>query len=76
MQTKAIRAKTSFSLKDDLFNQQSLSELSVRIAAAHPGFGRAEFEKQVISRFPELELKERINWIVTALGAHLPVEYR
>ena len=75
-QTMGIRAETSFSLKDDLFNHQSLSELSVRIAAARPGFGRAEFEKQVLSRFPELELKERINWIVTVLEAHLPGEYR
>lgn len=71
----SIKAAPSFSLKDHLFNAESLSKLSVRLGAAHPGFPRKRFERTVLARFPELELKERIGWIVTGLEAHLPARF-
>ena len=71
----AIKAETTFSLKDDLFNPETLALLSKRIASVHRGFRRTKFEKQVLDRFPELELKQRIDWIVETLGAHLPADF-
>ena len=72
----AIKADSTFSLADELLNKQTLSLLSKGIAAALPGFRRAKFEKEILSRFPELELKERIKWIVTTLESHLPGNLR
>ena len=68
----SIKAETSFSLKDDLFNAETLAAFSKRIASACPGFRRALFERETLERFDELELKERINWIVEKLASQLP----
>ena len=51
-----------FSLKDQLFNAESVGWLAGRFPFG-PGFAEA-----VLARFPELELKQRIDWI--ALQAH------
>ena len=71
----SIKAKPSFSLKDQLFNERTVGELSARLAAADPDFRGSEFESEVLARFPALELKERIHWIVTVLERHLPAEF-
>ncbi len=71
----SIKAKPSFSLKDQLFNERTVGELSARLVTADPDFRRGEFESEVLARFPALELKERIQWIVTALERHLPAEF-
>ena len=70
----SIKAESSFALKDHLFNAESLARLSSRIATAHPVFPRKRFEHAALKRFPHLELKERIAWIVTCLEPHLPRE--
>ena len=72
----SIKAEPSFSLKDQLFNERSVGELSGRLATADPGFRRSDFESDVLARFPALELKERINWIVTVLEGHLSAHFR
>jgi 3-methyladenine DNA glycosylase AlkC len=71
----SIKAETSFSLKDDLFNKETLAAFSARIASVCPGFRRARFEKETLQRFGELELKERVNWMVEKLATHLPDEF-
>ncbi len=71
----SIKAKPSFSLKDQLFNQTSVGKLSTRLSAADPTFKKKAFERDVLARFPELELKERIHWIVTTLEDYLPAEF-
>jgi 3-methyladenine DNA glycosylase AlkC len=71
----SIKAASSFSLKDHLFNAGSLAKLSARFHAALPAFPRQRFERTVLARFPQLELKQRIDWIVTALEAHLPAAF-
>ena len=71
----SIKAETSFSLKDDLFNQDTVAQLASRLAAAEPGFRRAAFSREVLQRFPELALKERIQWIVRTLEKHLAAPY-
>lgn len=67
-----IKADTSFSLKDQLFNADSVGELAGRLAKVLPEFRRSAFEREVLARFADLELKERIAWIVTVLESHLP----
>ena len=61
----AIKAEASFSLKDYLFNAESVAELSRALKLAYKRFDRKGFEGQVLRRFPELDLKQRINWMVT-----------
>ena len=71
----SIKAEPTFSLKDQLFNAESVGELSAAIAKAQPRFARADFERAVLARFAGLELKDRIRWIVTVLEKHLPADY-
>ncbi len=71
----SIKAEPTFSLKDQLFNAESVGELSAAIAKAQPGFARDDFERAVLARFADLELKDRIRWIVTVLEKHLPADY-
>lgn len=70
-----IKADTSFSLKDQLFNADSVGELAGRLAEVLPGFRRSTFEREVLARFAYLELKERIAWIVTVLESYLPAAF-
>jgi 3-methyladenine DNA glycosylase AlkC len=70
-----IKAATSFSLKDQLFNADSVALLAAALARAQPGFPRARFERAVLARFPELELKQRIQWLVTNLENNLPGDF-
>ena len=71
----SIKAEASFSLADQLFNPQSVRQLAGALQQAHPGFAQDEFESEVLARFPELALKARIDWMVTALERHLPADY-
>jgi len=61
-----------FSLKDQLFNREKVRYLAGLFALADPGFKADEFESQVMARLPELELKQRIDWIAEILGLMLP----
>jgi 3-methyladenine DNA glycosylase AlkC len=70
----SIRAETSFSLKDHLFNEHSVARLADGLAAATKGFQRKRFERSVLEAFPELELKARIDHIVSVLSDFLPAE--
>ena len=71
----AIRKASTFSLKDRLFNRERVRELRRALKSAAPGFPGAAFERKVLARFPELELKERIAWIVTVLETCLPARF-
>ncbi len=71
----SIKAKPSFSLKDQLFNKTAVGKLSTRLVDADPTFRKKDFERDVLARFPKLELKERIHWIVSTLETYLPTEF-
>jgi len=62
----------SFSLKDQLFNADTIGELAAEYAAALPGFDGARFVEIALSRFPELGLLERMEWMADCLEAQLP----
>ncbi len=68
----SIQADTTFSLKDHLFNPDTLAVLAAGVAKAYPGFRRKKFESLVLSRFDQLELKARIDWMAQCLNEYLP----
>ena len=72
----SIKAKPSFSLKDQLFNEQSVRGLSGQLKTVDPAFQARKFERTVLSRFPELELKQRIHWMVSSLEEFLPDDFQ
>jgi len=52
-----MQAKTTFSLKDQLFNKDKVTYLSKLIADVDKDFDDKKYVKDVIKVFPELELK-------------------
>ena len=71
----AIKAATKFSLNDQLFNKDSLGKLTKALGEADSQFNCLEFSRDVLARFPELGLKQRIAWIVSVLDRYLPDEF-
>lgn len=70
-----IKAETSFSLKDQLFNADTVAQLSRGLRHASRSFNSRAFEAEVLAPFAQMELKERINWIVSVLENHLPEDF-
>ena len=71
----AIKADKGFSLKDDLFNKQTVQELAAGIERAYPDFKRQQYTNEAVKAFGNLELKERIDFLVHNLSNHLPADY-
>ena len=71
----SIKAETNFSLKDDLFNKHTVTELARHVQRADPGFKVGQFVRETTARFDDLALKERIHWIVSCLAGRLPGEF-
>ena len=65
----------AFSLKDELFNADTVGYLAGLFASGDPGFPRAAFEAEVLSAFPVLELKGRIAHIAAVLDRILPQDF-
>lgn len=63
-------------LKDVLFNEKSVSFISNNIKNSYEDFDDINFINQTLIKFPELELKERINWITTNLENFLPKDFK
>ncbi|MGB7299738.1 MAG: hypothetical protein WBD34_10490 [Burkholderiaceae bacterium] len=70
-----IQAKTTFYLKNDLFNEKTVGQLANRLSLADKSIDARKFSRQVLKPFESLELKERIHWIVTVLESTLPSEF-
>jgi 3-methyladenine DNA glycosylase AlkC len=68
--------KTSFSLKDFLFNRDKVAKIAGEVKNVYPNFKEKEFVSAVVGAFKNLELKERIAWIRENLQKFLPDEYR
>ncbi len=65
----------TFSLKDDLFNAETLGQLAAEYAAGLPGFPAEEFLDQVMSGLADRGLLERIDWIADCLEPHLAADF-
>jgi 3-methyladenine DNA glycosylase AlkC len=70
-----MKAQTTFSLKDQLFNAEKVAYLTALIEGPYPDFPAEAFAKSVISAFPALELKERVAHMAATLRACLPDGY-
>lgn len=64
----AIKAATTFSLADQLFNADSVTTLAKALTNAWDGFDQKKFINEIIDAFPELGLKDRIRHMVDRLG--------
>lgn len=65
-----------FSLKDELFNRKKVLAISKEITQVYPAFKARAFVNRVTKKFPELELKERIEWIAHCLEFYIQEDYR
>lgn len=63
-------------LKDILFNRAKVEQIADEIQQAHPAFKKSEFVRDVVAKFPELELKARISRIAECLKKFLPNDYK
>jgi len=60
-----------FSLKDHLFNADTIGQLADECAAGLPGFDRGGFFATVMAGLEGRELKARLDWIADCLEPHL-----
>ncbi len=66
----------NYSLKD-MFNSDTLGQLSEAIAAAYPKFPEKTFLNGVFDEdWNQRALKERVRHITETLKKHLPIEYK
>ena len=63
-------------LKEELFNRDKVAMIAAELTTTSRTFDASAFVSRVMSRLPELELKQRISWIVDCLEVHLPADYR
>lgn len=70
-----MQAGKNFSLKDQLFNAETLADLVVGFQRAQPDFPVEAFSAAVLSKFSELELTARIQHIADCLHAVLPSDF-
>lgn len=68
-------ADKTFSLKDDLFNKDSVSYLCSNLKEVYPSFKDQVYLEEALNNFPNLELKERMTYMTTLLYNHLPKDF-
>jgi 3-methyladenine DNA glycosylase AlkC len=73
--SQANRMTEKVLLKDLLFNDAKVERIAGEIHRAYPSFSRDAFSRDVVSGFPQRELKARIAWIAECLKTHLPDDY-
>ncbi len=71
----AIKAAPTFSLADQVFNEQTVETLARSVAQAFPEFDKTRYTRGVLKQFPKLELKERIRCLVDALDDQFPDDF-
>ncbi|UWR16824.1 hypothetical protein [Sulfitobacter sp. M368] len=64
-----------FSLKDHLFNADSVGDLASEFASALPDFDAARFQREALSGFAERELLARMEWMADCLEAQLARDF-
>ncbi|WP_299042492.1 DNA alkylation repair protein [uncultured Tateyamaria sp.] len=69
------RAAATFSLKDQLFNADSLGDLADEFAAGVPGFDRDAFHAAALSGIAERSLMECLDWFAECLEPHLAPDF-
>ena len=71
----AIQKKSTFSLKDHLFNKERVKVLAAQIKAVYPQFEEKKFIQKTARGFAGRELKERMSYLTKMLTEFLPSKY-
>lgn len=66
---------TGFSLKDHLFNADSLRDFSNEISNGVAGFDGAGYQVEVLAGFPQRGLLERLEWMADCLEPRLSPDF-
>lgn len=69
------KAQPTFSLKDQLFNAESLGDLADEFAAGVPGFDRAAFHAAAVSGIAERTLLECLDWFADCAEPYLAADF-
>ncbi|WP_299280451.1 hypothetical protein [uncultured Tateyamaria sp.] len=69
------RALATFSLKDQLFNAESLGDLANEFAAGVPGFDRAAFHAAALSGIADRTLMECLDWFADCAEPYLASDF-
>ncbi len=64
-----------FSLKDHLFNAQTVGQLAAEYAAGVPGFDAERFAAEALSGFAARELMARMDWMADCLEGQLAQDF-
>jgi 3-methyladenine DNA glycosylase AlkC len=64
-----------FSLKDHLFNEQTVGQLASEYAAGVQGFDADRFANEALSGFAERELMARLEWMADCLEGQLASDF-
>jgi 3-methyladenine DNA glycosylase AlkC len=68
-------AQERFSLKDHMFNAQTVGQLAQEYAAGIPSFDAAKFEREALSGFAERELMQRLEWMADCVEDQLSSDF-
>ncbi|MEL7132251.1 MAG: DNA alkylation repair protein [Pseudomonadota bacterium] len=69
------KAKPTFSLKDQLFNADSLGDLANEFAVGIPRFDRGAFHTAALSGVADRSLMECLDWFADCLEPHLAADF-
>lgn len=69
------KAQPTFSLKDQLFNADSLGDLADEFASGVSGFDRNAFHAAALSGIAERSLMECLDWFADCLEPHLAPDF-
>ncbi|MBO9477790.1 DNA alkylation repair protein [Shimia sp. R11_0] len=72
---RGVGVSQGFSLKDHLFNAESMADLAAEYAAGIPGFDAEGFQAEAVAGFPERELMERMEWIADCIEKRLAPDF-
>ncbi|MCX7559450.1 hypothetical protein OS190_07690 [Sulfitobacter sp. F26204] len=68
-------SEEKFSLKDHLFNAETLAQLADEFAAGLPGFDGDRFQVEALSGFGTRELLARLEWMADCLEGQLAADF-
>lgn len=64
-----------FSLKDHLFNAESLRDFADEMSTGIPGFDADAYHATTLAGFAERELLQRLDWMADCLEPYLPADF-
>ncbi|MFY0616859.1 MAG: hypothetical protein JXQ88_05245 [Shimia sp.] len=72
---RGVGVSQGFSLKDQIFNSDSMRELASEFEAGLPGFDANDFHQEVVSGLQGREFMERLDWIADCVEKRLAPDF-